>query len=141
MATESDHLACANRTQETIKHLLENPQVHSPWIATAAFYKALHIVEAVFANDRSIGHSSDHGAREFQLKRQRKYEHISKHYLPLSRASTTARYLVSVTCFDAYLSPDDVIEKLLKHHLKQVETSSQAFLKSPDALVSIDTAF
>jgi hypothetical protein len=141
MATENDHLACANRTQQTIKHLLVQPDVHSPWIATAAFYKALHIVEAVFSNDKTIGHSSDHGDRENQLKRQRKYEHICKNYLPLARASTVARYLVSVKCFDLYIDHDKVITRLLKHHLKQVETSAQGFLKNPAELIVIDTAF
>jgi hypothetical protein len=138
MATESDHIACANRTQKTISHLLSDPAVHSPWIATAAFYKALHIVEAVFANDPNIGHSSDHGERESQLKRQRKYEHICKHYLPLERASMIARYLVNVNCFDAYLPHEKVVSQLLKHHLKQVEKSSLAFLKAPSALVGVD---
>jgi hypothetical protein len=141
MATESDHIACANRTQKTIAHLLADPAVHSPWIATAAFYKALHVVEAVFFNDRQIGHCSDHSDREYQLKRHRRYEHLSQHYLPLARAATVARYLVAVDCFDTYLEPAKVVEKLLKHHLRQVESSARGFLKAPASLVGIETAF
>lgn len=141
MAIESDHIDCANRTQKTIAHLLADPAVHSPWIATAAFYKALHVVEAVFANDLSIKHCSDHGHREQQLKRQRKYAHLCQHYLPLSRASSNARYLVSCESFDQYMSPATVIEKLLRHHLRQLEKSAQGFLSKGSNLASIDTAF
>jgi hypothetical protein len=143
MASESDHIACANRTQRTIAHLLSDPAVHSPWIATAAFYKALHIVEAVFANDKSVGHSCDHLDREQKLKRERKYANICLHYLPLGRAATNARYLLSCNCFDEYLPPEQVIVRLLKHHLKQLEHSARKFL-SPAAsaeLVGIETAF
>lgn len=143
MAKESDHIACANRTQQTIAHLLENPAVHSPWIATAAFYKALHVVEAVFANDAAILHSCDHLDREQKLKRQRKYSNICIHYLPLNRAATNARYLLSCSCFDDYLTPQQVIDRLLKHHLKQLEASARKFLTPIAAanLVGIETVF
>jgi hypothetical protein len=76
MASERDHIACANRTQKTIGHLLQDCATHSPWIATTAFYKALHVVEAVFANDSTVGHTPDHDQREQTLKRTRKYAHI-----------------------------------------------------------------
>lgn len=141
MATESDHIACANRTQQTIVHLLADPATHSPWIATAAFYKAVHVVEAVFANDKSVAHTSNHGEREQALKRQRKYDHICRNFLPLCRASTNARYLLSCRCFDDYLRPEDVIAVLLKHHLHQVEKSALNFLGKPAELVSILAAF
>lgn len=52
MPTEAQHIASANRTQKTIEHLLADVATHSPWIATAAFYKALHIVEAVLVKER-----------------------------------------------------------------------------------------
>jgi len=48
MATESVHIAVANRTQKTIVRLLKDLTDSSPWIAITAFYKALHVVEAVF---------------------------------------------------------------------------------------------
>ncbi len=143
MATESDHIACANRTQQTIAHLLSDPSTHSPWIATTAFYKAPNIVEAVFANEESIGHSCDHLDREQTLKRERKYANICRHYLPLARAATSAPYLLSCSCFDEYLTPDKVVSQLLKHHLVQLEHSARKFL-SPTAsstLVGIETAF
>jgi hypothetical protein len=141
MSSEAVHIECANRTQSTIAYLLTELDSNSPWIATAAFYKALHVVEAVFANDPSIRHTSDHSTRERTLKMNRKFDNIYRHYSPLSRASLNARYLMSHSCFDDYMPPSDVVDVLLKHNLKQVENSARKFLKSPDSLISIDVAF
>lgn len=141
MANENDHIACANRTHQTIVHLLTSAPINSPWIATAGFYKAVHVVEAVFSNDKLVGHTSNHGEREQQLKKQRKYDHLCIHFLPLYRASINARYLPDNSCFDDWLSHTDVIEKLLKHRLHQVEKSARKFLANPAALISIQDAF
>ncbi len=137
MAAEAKHIASANRTQLTISHLLEKRDQNSPWVATTAFYKALHIVEAVFDNDRNIGHSSDHHCRENSLKRTRKYDHIARHYLPLSRASIVARYLLGDDVFESYLPPEAVVSKLLHHHLRQIEKAAKRFLREPDKLDDI----
>lgn len=137
MANEEQHIAAANRTQNTIGHLLPHIDVTSPWVATTAFYKALHIVEAVFSNDRSIGNTADHGSRERKLKSVRKYENIVRNYMPLSRASIVARYLSSHPIFDEYLCPQDVVSQLLLHHLHQVESSAQRFLSNPEELLRI----
>ena len=137
MASENEHLECANRTHKTIEHLLADKNAHSPWVAIAAFYKALHIVEAVFANDRSVRNTSNHDEREHALKSARKYQHIYEHYSPLKRASLNARYLSEVSQFDCYLSPDDVVAKLLKHHLHQLEKSAGKFLTNAALLNSV----
>lgn len=141
MATETNHIECANRTQQTIRHLLSDLATHSPWIATAAFYKALHIVEAVFSNDRAIQHTSNHGERDEAIKTTRKYHHLYRHYTPLYWASQNARYLLKCENFDDYMPLDDVPRKLLKHHLLQLEKSARKFLSSPELLVGIETAF
>lgn len=130
MAKEHDHIECANRTQRTIGHLLTDKATNSPWIATAAFYKAVHVAEAVFSNDSAIGHTSDHDQREQALKSARMYEHIYKNYSPLKRASTNARYLSECKVFDDYMSPDTVVATLLKHHLHQVELSAKKYLSA-----------
>jgi hypothetical protein len=129
MAKEHDHIECANRTQKTIGHLLTSDKVtNSPWVATAAFYKAVHVVEAVFSNDNAIGHTSDHDRREQALKSARKYEHIYQNYSVLKRASTNARYLSECRVFDDYMTPDGVVATLLKHHLHQLEKSAKKCL-------------
>lgn len=139
MASESSHLDWANRTQQTISHLLQRPRVNSPWIAIAAFYKALHLVEATFANDPAIGHTADHGSRAEWLKKARRYVQIYKHYHPLQDASYVARYLTRP--FDEYLSPDEVVAILLKHHLVQLEKSAVKFLSQPERLQRIAVVF
>ncbi len=138
MPTEQDHLQCANRTQKTILHLLADKAVHSPWIAVTAFYKALHIVEAVFATSGT--HSPNHFERACKLK-ERKFQKIAEHYFPLERAGVNARYLAEHGTFDAYMTPDQVIAELLKHHLRQVEVSAKKSLKQADLLVEIGSAF
>ena len=140
MPTEAAHLAAANRTQKTIDYLLEDAEPHSPWIATTAFYKALHIVEAVFANDRDIRHTSNHDERARCIKSVQKYRKIADCFLPLSRASLIARYLSSYDCFDDYMSPKLVQEKLLRHYLHQIEKSARKFLSNPTGLDTISSA-
>jgi hypothetical protein len=141
MATEIDHVACANRTQLTIRHLLDNPTVNSPWLLTTGFYKALHVVESVFFNERTIVHCADHSSRERVLKRTTKCEHIAEHYGKLERASRVARYLSNCSTFDDYLTPEEVVEIFLRHHLFQIEKSARKFLKDGGALLGVETAF
>jgi len=43
--------------------------------------------------------------------------------------------------FENYLSPEQIVDKLLKHHLNQVEQSSRRFLGSPGDLRSIMDVF
>ena len=86
----------------------------------------------------AIGHTSDHERREQALKGARKYEHIYKNYAVLKRASTNARYLSECDVFDDYMSPDRVIEILLKHHLHQVELSAKRYLSSEGAGMLLD---
>lgn len=138
MAKEQDHIACANRTHSTIGHLLQDRATNSPWIATTAFYKAVHIVEAVFFNDAAIRHTSDHDRREDALKGARKYEHIYKNYAVLKRASTNARYLSECRAFDDYMGPERVVEILLKHRLHQLEVSAKRHLSADGAASLLD---
>lgn len=144
MAEQSAHIAVANRNQRTINHLCKDVGTNAPWIVTVAFYKALHIVEAIFAADDAVGHSSDHDTRFRQLKTDRRYEHIYRQYSVLFRASLIARYLedanTQVSCFDSYISPDRVPSQFLFHHLKQIEDSAQQFLSDPDALERVESA-
>ncbi|MEQ8787900.1 MAG: hypothetical protein RIC55_16460 [Pirellulaceae bacterium] len=141
MATEAEHIAHANRTQKTIAYLLKDTATHSPWIVAAAFYKALHVIEAAFFNNKQILHTSTHGGRESALKGAKAYSHIYSHYKPLQMTADNARYLTSCDSFDDYLSPQNVESKVLRHYLKRIETSALVFLADPTALVGIDTAF
>lgn len=143
MADSSVHIRAANRNQMTIDHLCGNLESHSAWIATVAFYKALHLVEAAFASDQDVRHTTDHGSRNQVLKTTQKYKNIWKHYRPLSSAAQIARYLCGngrdYKSFDDYLSANEVCNEILFHRLKQVENSVKQLLGESDAIVSIDT--
>lgn len=86
-------------------------------------------------------HSCDHGDRRVILERTKRYQHICKHYLILERAARNARYLPPGGFFDAWLSPQRVVSELLKHSLKQLESSAVKMLSKPDKLLLIDHAF
>jgi hypothetical protein len=142
MATEAAHIAVANANQRTLDHLRSDIGTHGPWVAVVAFYKALHIVEAVFANDKDIRHTCDHGQRERTLKTTNRYSQINKHYAPLARAATIARYLhdgsKEYSSFFDYMRGDQIEPELLNHRLHQVEECAAGFLKSSDSLSRVN---
>lgn len=141
MASELDHIAAANLNQKTLSHLCQDVSIHGPWVAVVAFYKALHIVEAVFANDPDVRHCTDHGSRELALKRKTKYEHINRQYAPLSRAATIARYLhhsgKNYHSFFDYLDATKIVSELLHYRLHELEKSAAKFLTTPTQLNTI----
>jgi hypothetical protein len=51
MSTGFKHIALANRNQATLEYLLLDAPRCSEWIAAVAFYKSLHVVEAIFARE------------------------------------------------------------------------------------------
>jgi len=135
MANEEAHVRLALRNQATIDHLRTDAPKYSEWITTVAFYKALHIVEAVFFRNGG-NHGTDHEDRARRLKEAR-YSHIWKHYRPLWAASTVARYLQdtiqrsgSFNSFAEYMPAGDVDRLILNHYLHQVQQSARNFLST-----------
>src|SRR5207244_4036511 len=119
------HLALAKWNQQTLDYLLKELDHHSAWVATVAFYKALHLVEAVFATDPAIRHGHSHEERENCLKSTRKYSHIWKYYRLIWAASMIARYLEDrsdeYSSFSDFMTPQEVKGNLVGHWLRQVE--------------------
>jgi hypothetical protein len=136
MPSAEEHLTVAERNQKLIDHLLPDIEQFAEWITVIAFYKALHIVEAVFYRTHSSKHGRNHEDRERLLKTTNRYKNIYKFYRPLWAASTVARYLEDQSCkkgyksFSEYLKPSDVEEKILKHYLGQLEKSANKILGS-----------
>jgi len=131
MPSKEAHLAQAQRNQEVLDYLLADPAKCAEWIATVAFYEALHLVEALFAHHGV--HSHNHEDRDHRLKSDRRYRHIYKHYRPLWAASIVARYLCqpdgkAFSTFADYLPPDRIRVQLVDHRLRQVEKSVQRLL-------------
>ncbi|MBN2211949.1 MAG: hypothetical protein JW709_11185 [Sedimentisphaerales bacterium] len=140
MPSESDHINLALRNQQALDTLIAHEQPHSEWITTIAFYKALHLVEAVFARNKQHSHNHEH--RENHLKRDRRWSHIWKHYRPLWAASMIARYLqdehgATYRTFEDFLPPERVQPELLHHRLSQIELSVKKLL-SPESRARLD---
>ena len=125
MALESDHIELANHNQELINHLLKDLSTYPDWVATIAFYKAIHIVEAVFDN-RLKRHSGGHTERETLLK-QIQFKEIFIPYDHLNAASRVARYLHGgggrYKTFTDYMSADGV-KSLLRKKLYSLEMNA-----------------
>jgi len=129
MPSKNAHEAMAKRCQVTIDFLLTEKEQHSEWIAVVSFYKALHLVEMLFAAE-GITHSRNHESRESVLKSTRKFGNIWKHYRPLWTISTNARYLSTCDSFGEYMSPENVEKEVVNHRLKQVEKSVHNLMPS-----------
>jgi hypothetical protein len=125
MPNETAHIRQANKNDEALKHLMTAGTKFPEWITTIAFYKAVHIVEALLFCQHSR-HSHDHTDRLTTLLRL--YPNLYKQYRPLCEASMVARYLCdncddgkTYTSFTDYLSADDVVKKLVHSRLVRVE--------------------
>lgn len=139
MPTVDAHRRAARGDQQVIDFLLPQIAVHSQWITIAAFYKALHVVEILFHEDKGSPRKNgcpDHGDRRRALLSVNRYKQVFKNYDPLMRASAVARYLEiqghAYTSFGAYMTPRIVEAQVLNHYLPQVEKSVAGLLgKSP----------
>jgi hypothetical protein len=136
MPSEAAHRAMALRNQAVLDHLLHKPDDCPEWLAIVAFYKALHLVEALFARNPKIRHTHNHEDRERFLTSERRYANVYKHYHVLYIASRVARYLEApwgrtFECFADFLTADQVNTDLLNHRLGQIEKSVQKLLGAP----------
>ncbi len=87
MATESEHRRQAERNEEFLSGIDQNR--FPDWKATVAFYKAVHLVEVLFAHQgRPPGGS--HTRRNNTLKRD--FPDLWREYRPLYAFSRMARY-------------------------------------------------
>ena len=141
MSEESEHITLANKNHDTLIYLVKEYANHPEWVATVAFYKAVHVVEAVI-HSKFRRHSNSHDSRIHELKHP-DLRSLHKAYRPLFAASLVARYLVDFssisfgessakavqyTKFSEYMSSDSLICKLLLTRLRQVEEESLRWL-------------
>ncbi len=128
MPSESDHLALAVHNQETVDFLLTGGDRFPDWVVTVAFYKALHLVDAML--DRLEGrHGVDHRTRSAILRGNHRYLNVLKHYNALKEASVVARYLSdqrgpqSYKTFADYCPPHKVKSEYVDGRLKELQKS------------------
>ena len=109
MATESAHLAKAEANQRFLDRIEDE---FADWMAIVAFYKGVHLIEAMLAG-RSI-HSHNHNQRNSRLKKE--YPHIWKNFRPLFHASKLLRYT------DHRISVQTVRNELIATRLQPLES-------------------
>lgn len=140
MPNKTAHLRAARKNADTIEYLKERFDDFPEWVVTVAFYRALHIVEAVFHDDEKspVDHTDQHSQRNHCLKTTKRYQKLWRHYRPLYNDSMVARYLQQhgsgepVEVFSSYLSTEKIEGIHLKHNLHQVERTAMTLLGDPD---------
>lgn len=125
MAKAADHIQIANRNHATLQYLLNDADAHLEWVVTVAFYKAVHVAEAVF-HTCGGGHSTSHENRLNALKLR--FGQIFLPFKHLYNASRVARYLVDLEG-NQFRSFDDFMDKetvrtLIRKKLHLVEQQS-----------------
>ena len=88
MGTLSNHRDKADHNQKFLESI--DRKKYPDWVVTAGFYKAVHLVEMLFAKNGK--HSENHRDRNDTLKRE--WQQIWMNYLPLYGLARRARYKV-----------------------------------------------
>lgn len=133
MATEADHIALANKNHDVLVHLLKDVERFPEWVAVAAFYKAVQIIEAVFVS--KYGRCCHGHQKRLEALKARGHKDLHRHYRALWSASSVARYLVDTAApvgryakFSDYLSPAEVKNLLIKKRLHGIECAAVGLL-------------
>ena len=108
MASEAAHLAKADSNQSFLETIGDD---YPDWLAVVAFYKAVHLVEALFA--RQGAQSKNHNDRNRRLKKH--HPAIYKAFIPLFNASKLLRYT------DHRMGVHKVRQELIDNRLVAVE--------------------
>jgi hypothetical protein len=140
MSLEAEHIAQANRNQAVLEYLLLEPTTCAEWVVVVAFYKALHVVEAIFSRDPVIRHISAHHKRLEKLKVTNAYRSLYAPYRTLWNAASVARYLSGevqtgsgstnrdYARFEDYVPVSDLRPNLLDRFLFDFEMKASPFL-------------
>ncbi|MGD0900786.1 MAG: hypothetical protein ABR915_23380 [Thermoguttaceae bacterium] len=134
MASETDHIALANKNHDVLMHLLRDVERFPEWVTVVAFYKAVQIAEAVLVKQQG---RSCHG-HQHRLDSLKRCGHkaLHNHYRVLWSASSIARYLVDTTkgpsgqfsSFSDFATPEHVKASLVGKRLRGVECEAVKFL-------------
>ncbi len=129
MPNSQEHKAKAARNRtfvDSIKGAVEN----SDWVAIAAFYAAVHLVERLCAAESK--HHVSHNARLAWVYRHRLHHSIHTAFAVLYDASRIARYGTINQFNQAF--PGNTVEKMLVNvHLTAIEAYVAAYFSPSSA--------
>ena len=111
MGSSTDHRAKADHNQLMLEAL--EIDRFPDWAATVAFYKAVHLVEMLFAA-RDNCHSQNHNERNARLRRN--YRDIWHHFRAMLNFSVLARYEMR------RIDPNKVRDKIINDRLSAIES-------------------
>lgn len=129
-------IALANRFKTSLFALVDDVESHAEAIAILAFYRALHLVDAMFLARKGRA-PMQHGERGTWLARDVKLKDLKREYDPLFEAAYVARYLTytdrrtAVPSFFDYHKPADVVSALVEGRLKRLEEALSKLLSAP----------
>lgn len=101
MPSRDIHYDQAIHNSELAKELInQEPLIYKDWALIIAFYAALHLVEAVMADDNvhSDKEKSPHSFRRNWVKNSSLSQRAQKAYLKLYNLSLSLRYLANSEC-------------------------------------------
>lgn len=130
MPGKSDHEKAARENWKALNFLASRIDDFPQWVTCVAFYTAVHVVEAIFADE---GHHSDDHADRNQTLKQKRFQHVWKHYRPLWNDSLIARYLEDdagnvYPLFSQYMPPEQVKSVHVDHNLVQIVHSARRLM-------------
>jgi len=118
MGTAAQHL---KKAEHNVRFLLTISDDYADWLATAAFYAAVHYLEAMFA-EQGI-HSRDHEGRKAFVRRN--YPSLKKAYNALYNAALDSRYESEEHSLPAGEVRQELIARRLRHIQSYVLSHSQ----------------
>jgi hypothetical protein len=118
MGTPAEHQSKADHNLAFLKTISDD---YPDWMATAAFYVAVQLIEKLLA-ERGV-HSADHHQRKQAVRKE--FPTIQKAYNALYNASLVARYDQPSQALPVADVRKILIDKHLHHIIKFVESHSK----------------
>ena len=129
--TRDKHIAKAQSFGDHLRFLLSQPEPAYEWVATVAFYRALHLFNAAYIGNpaKSTQTPNTHKDRNDLIDKTPAYRNkIGRQYHRLFNASLSARYHVDGDFCDVY--PQGIVrENLLQGSLNHIESWAKDILK------------
>lgn len=92
MPSTIQHLRQVDHNKQLLQTFDVNSTEYLDWVVTIAFYTAVHLIEAYFADVRPQIHNTDHQKRQDAMRRVAEFKSIYNLYRELEEWSRNTRY-------------------------------------------------